>query len=172
MIQWSHWPKSDIPTELTRQVVSVFESALPEIDSSKYKLPSNKVLEQVTTGLLALGFEVETGKKKEQKINVPVLFGLNGELAKSFEADAYHINEGYVIEVEAGRAVANNQFLKDLFQACMMKGVDYLLIAVRNLYDGGGNNSKDFERVVAFFDTLYASNRLQLPLKGIVVVGY
>ena len=44
----------------------------------------------------------------------------------------------------------------------------YLAIAVRNSY-GGGN---DFEKVVRFFDTLYASNRLQLPLKGILVIGY
>lgn len=28
----------------------------------------------------------------------------------------------------------NNQFLKDLFQACMMQDVDYLVIAVRNEY--------------------------------------
>jgi hypothetical protein len=66
----------------------------------------------------------------------------------------------------------NNQFLKDLFQACMMHGVKYLAIAVRNLYEGGNQKSRDFERVVGFFDTLYASNRLQLPLKGVLVIGY
>ena len=172
MINWSHWPRSDVPTDLTRRIVDVFELALPEIDSSENGLPSNKVLEHVTDGLLGLGFKVEVGKKKSEKIHVPVLFGLNGQLEKSFEADAYHVEEGYVIEVEAGRAVVNNQFLKDLFQACMMKGVDYMAIAVRNLYEGGGAKSRDFARVVAFFDTLYASNRLKLPLKGIVVIGY
>jgi hypothetical protein len=44
-----------------------------------------------------------------------MLFGLNGRLEKSFEADAYHEREGFVVKVEAGHAVANNQFLKDLF---------------------------------------------------------
>lgn len=45
---------------------------------------------------------------------------LNGKLDKSFEADALHKELGFVLEVEAGRGVTNNQFLKDLFQACMM----------------------------------------------------
>jgi hypothetical protein len=49
-----------------------------------------------------------------QKIHVPVLFGANGKVEKSFDADAYSPKAGFVLEVEAGRAVANNQFLKDL----------------------------------------------------------
>ena len=64
--------------------------------------------------------------------------------------------------------MANYQFLKDLFQASVMADVDYLCIAVRNKY----RTSQDFEKMSAFFDTLYASDRLQLPLKGILIVGY
>jgi len=73
-----------------------------------------------------------------------------------------------VVEVEAGRGVVNNQFLKDPFQACMMHNVSYFAVAVRNLYRG----SDDFNKVCRFFDTLYASNRLHLPLKGILIIGY
>lgn len=62
----------------------------------------------------------------------------------------------------------NNHFLNDLFQACMMQDVDYLVIAVRNIY----NKSSDFDKVCKFFDALYASDRLVLPLKGILVIGY
>ena len=36
----------------------------------------------------------------------------------------------------------------------------------------GYRESKDFERVMKFFDTLNASNRLSLPLKGILILGY
>jgi hypothetical protein len=72
------------------------------------------------------------------------------------------------VEVEAGRAVVNNQFLKDLFQACMMHDVCYLAVAVRNFYKG----RQDFDIVCRFLNTLYASQRLQLPLRGILVVGY
>jgi hypothetical protein len=99
---------------------------------------------------------------------VPVLFGLNGKLEKSFEADAFNSTEGFVVEVEAGRGVTNYQFLKDLFQACMMHEVYYLAIAVRNIY----RKNKNFEVVHRFVDTLYASNRLQLPLKGVLIIGY
>jgi len=70
--------------------------------------------------------------------------------------------------VEAGRAVVNNQFLKDFFEACMMQDVDYVVIAVRNDYRG--NN--DFEAVCAFFEALYASQRMILPLKGVTLIGY
>ena len=155
-----------------KAVVSAFEGVLPQIDSSRRKLASNQVLAHTCPGLTDLGFTVETGKKRAQKINVPVLFGANGKVEKSFEADAYHKEAGFVLEVEAGRAVVNNQFLKDLFQACMMREVHYLAIAVRNIYGGGGHDSKDFDRVVTFFDTLYASDRLTLPLEGIMVIGY
>ncbi|PQO36847.1 hypothetical protein C5Y96_06685 [Blastopirellula marina] len=168
MINWLYFPKSSKPDKLIVSVVSAFESVATEIDSTNNELKSNEVLEIVAPRLVSLGFKVETGKKSSEKIQVPVLFGYNGRLEKSFDADAYHQPEGFVIEVEAGRAVVNNQFLKDLFQACMMHDVLYLAIAVRNQYRG----MKDFERVVRFFNTLYASNRLSLPLKGILIIGY
>jgi hypothetical protein len=87
---------------------------------------------------------------------------------RSFDADAYHAETRTVLEIEAGRAFTNYQFLKDLFQACMMVDVDYLAIAVRHVYKG----TKDFAKVTLFFDTLYASRRLALPLNGVLVIGY
>ncbi len=73
-----------------------------------------------------------------------------------------------VIEVEAGRGVTNYQFLKDLFQACVMQDVDYAVIAVRQDYRG----SDDYRKVVSFIETIYASNRLVLPLNGVLIIGY
>jgi hypothetical protein len=141
------------------------------IDSeSNEKQESNVVLAKVADGLLDLGFEVEAGKKGVDKIFVPVLFGTNGKVEKRFDADAWHRDWGIVLEVEAGRALANNQFLKDLFQASMMHGVEYCAIAVRNIYQAG--KSKDFEKITTFIETMYASERLHLPLKGILLIGY
>jgi hypothetical protein len=54
----------------------------------------------------------------------------------------------------------------------MMDDVEYLAIAVRNVYAAGGMKSQDFSQIVKWFDTLYASNRIQLPLKGILIIGY
>ena len=70
--------------------------------------------------------------------------------------------------MEAGRAVVNNQVLKDYFEACMMQNVDYLCIAVRNHYI----NSMDYEKVVTFFETLYLSDRIKTALKGLLIIGY
>lgn len=168
MINWFFYPRSDKPTPMVLKVVKVFEKSADAIDSSDHKLVSNDVLSKLRKGLQNLNFEVETGKKADQKIHVPVLFGKNGCPEKSFEADAFNEGEGFVIEVEAGRGVVNYQFLKDLFQASMMHDVHYLAIAIRNHY----RTSNDFEKVCRFFDTLYASNRLDLPLKGILIIGY
>ena len=168
MVNWQYFPKSDEAPRIAIEVVSAFNDISSKIDSSKHEHQSNVVLAEACSGLQAIGFEVETGKKASEKIKIPVLFGINGKLEKSFDADAYHRGHEFVIEVEAGRGVVNNQFLKDLFQACMMHGVEYPAIAVRNTY----KKSNDFERVVRFMDTLYASNRIILPLRGILIIGY
>jgi hypothetical protein len=168
MIQWQYFPKCDAPPSIARQVVTAFDSVVKEIDSERHNHASNAVLRHLAAPLVNVGFEVETGKARNQKINVPVLFGRNGRVDKSFDADAYHRAEGFVLEVEAGRGVVNNQFLKDFFQACMMSDVRYLGVAVRNVY----KTNRDHDRVISFFDTLYASRRLELPLKGVLVIGY
>jgi len=168
MINWTFYPSSSAPPDIIVSVVAVFDGTRNQISSSKHKLDSNAVLSRVAPGLAAAGFKVETGKKKANRIHVPVLFGKNGRVAKSFSADAYHEECGVVLEVEAGRAVDNNQFLKDLFQACMMQRVRHAAIAVRNNYRG----HDDYSSVCTFFDTLYASSRLRLPLEGVLVLGY
>ena len=155
-----------------QNVVSIFEKNFIEIDSEKHTYDSNGVLEIVRSDLEKNGYQVETSKKKEGKIHVPVLFGMNGKLDKYFEADGLNAEYKTVIEVEAGRGYANNQFLKDLFQAIVMHNIDYLIIAVRNIYKTRSSKSKDFEKIMSFIDTLYASERLVLPLKGILILGY
>lgn len=168
MINWQYYPKSDAAPKIAATVIAAFEAVSADIDSTVHTLESNLVLAALSAGLNAAGFTVESDKTAEGKVKVPVLFGRNGRLEKSFDADAFHRDCGFVLEVEAGRGVVNNQFLKDLFQACMMHDVFYLGIAIRNVY----RKSPDFDKVVRFFDTMYASNRLTLPLKGILVIGY
>ena len=168
MINWSYYPRSDKAPPLAMAVVNAFQMVAADIDSVTHTLKSNEVLAVVGPHLQQAGFRVETGKGRDDKIRVPVLFGRNGRLEKSFEADAYYEKEGFVVEVEAGRGVTNNQFLKDLFQACMMYDVSYLAIAVRNVYNG----SEDYEVMERFLGTLYASQRLRLPLRGVLAIGY
>ena len=167
-IQYQFFPKSSgVPNSLLK-VVDIFKQKENQITSLKYQLPSNDVLGIISDDIEKLGYRVEKSKRSEDKIQVPVLFGRNGLLEKYFEADGYNQLEQTVIEVEAGRAVTNYLFLKDIFQACVMHDVLYLVVAVRNIY----RNQKDFDMVISFLDTLYASNRMILPLKGILIIGY
>ena len=169
MINWMYFPKNKKPDSISEQIVEAFESIATDIDSSTHaKQESNEVLAKMCFRLEAIGFMVEKSKKKEDLINVPVLFGVNGKVEKSFEADAYLESAQYVVEVEAGRAVVNYQFLKDFFEACTMNEVDKLCIAVRNVYRG----ADDFAKVCTFFDSLYSSGRLGIPLSGVLIVGY
>jgi len=156
-----------VPVSLDK-VIDVFKKNNRKISSKSKTLISDEVLKKIQQDLKELGFRVETGKKKDEKITIPVLTDNQGKVKKYFDVDAYHEKKGIVIEVEAGRAVHNYQFLKDLFQACMMPGVKYLVIAVRNNYSG----QKDFNKVSKFMETLYESDRLNLPLKGILIIGY
>ena len=168
MIQFQFFPRSIGITPEIKAIIDCFTSANGQIDSSVNNLPSNGVLLILYESLLKLGFKVEISKSKEDKIAVPVLFGTNNKIDKCFNADALSSDGKIVIEIEAGRATENNQFLKDIFQACMMFEVEYLVIAVRNSY----RTHKDFEIIHTFLETLYISNRLHLPLKGILFIGY
>lgn len=151
-INWIYFPSSKRPPQLAEDVIAIFNAAVSAISSASNNLSSNDVLRVIAPGLAAKNFLVETGKKAKEKVTVPVLFGRNGHLRKHFCADAFHQEEGFVVEIEAGRAVTNHQFLKDLFEACMMADVRTLCIAVRNIY----SRQKDFEYIATFFDTLYA----------------
>lgn len=169
IISWQHFPKHSPCSAFLRDIVACFEEVSSEIASLKnVGQVSNDVLAKVRPGLEQLGFMVEASKLAEGKIKVPVLYGANGKVEKSFDADAFHPQQKVVVEVEAGRGVTNYQFLKDLFQACVMQDVEYVVIAVRLDYRG----SSDYAKVVTFIETIYASNRLILPLKGILIVGY
>ncbi len=168
MLQFQFFPRSQGVTKDIQPIVDCFREVFEQIRSDKYEKKSNEVLSLVRPFLQKIGFKVERGKSVDAKIDVPVLFGLNDTVDKCFNADALSSDGKIVIEVEAGRATENNQFLKDIFQACMMHGVEYLVLVVRSKY----RTHNDFEIVHTFLETLYISNRMILPLKGIVLIGY
>jgi len=167
-IRHQFFPVNKKTPEHLVSVIKVFNEYEDKINSHKHKLDSNTVLEILRKNLEGVGFRIETGKKKNEKIKIPVLFGENGRIIKSFDVDGYHEEFKTVLEVEAGRGVTNNQFLKDFFEACIMVNVDYCIIAVRDTY----LKQKDFEKVKDFFDSMYASGRMNIPLKGLLIIGY
>lgn len=169
MIQFQFFPRSRGITQEIAAIINCFDKVADKIDSQTHdKLESNNVLAYVGPYLENIGYRIERSKKAEDKIDVPVLFGPNNQIDKSFYADALSNDGRIVIEVEAGRALVNNQFLKDIFEASMMFEVEYLVLAVRNKY----RTSNDFDKIHTFLETMYISGRIQLPLKGILLIGY
>ncbi|MBR8834941.1 MAG: hypothetical protein DSM106950_13115 [Stigonema ocellatum SAG 48.90 = DSM 106950] len=168
MLRYQFFPENvDINHQL-RNILHCFFQVEELINSQNKNLSSNEVLRLLEPYLIQADMRVEKGKKKEHKIRVQVLFGLNSDEDKYFEPDALSADSKIVLEVEAGRAVDNNQFLKDIFKASMMREVEYLVMAVRNHYRG----KDDFKKVCDYLETLYASNRITLPLLGILIIGY
>ena len=168
MLQYQFFPRSLSVSNEIQLIIDCFSKADKNICSDKYEKTSNEVLSIVRPSLEKINFKVEKGKGKDAKIEVPVLFGINNNIDKCFNADAISNDGRIVIEVEAGRATENNQFLKDIFQASMMHKVEYLVLVVRNRY----RTHNDFEIIYTFLETLYVSNRINLPLKGILLIGY
>jgi hypothetical protein len=163
---WQSFPKNKKPTEFFFEIVTIFEKNIDKINSDNKELSSNDVLSAISKDLLEKGYQVELSKK--EKIKIPVLYGVSNSVEKSFDVDVYNREKKFVIEVEAGRALSNNQFLKDIFQACVMVDVDYLAIAVRKTY----KEKNDFESILKFIETLYSSDKFKIPLLGLVVIGY
>ena len=172
MINWVYFPKNKKCDDMSVKVIRAFQTKAKEIDSSVHTYKSNAVLSIVRSELESIGFEVERGNRDEDKVIMPVLYGINGNVEKSFEVDGFNSEYGYVIEVEAGRGYANNQFLKDFFEVTSMDDADRLCIAVRNIYKTKNTSSKDFEKVCKFFESLYVSGRLKVPLSSVLIIGY
>lgn len=105
------FPKNKKPDDISLHVIQAFQKVENGIGSATHKKQtSDEALAKIRPGLEACGFHVEKSKRKEERIPVPILFGINGKIEKSFEADAYDPNTGYMVEVEAG------QFLKDFLK--------------------------------------------------------
>lgn len=168
MIQYQFFPRSIGVTPEMAGVIQCFQNIEKQIASGDFTLSSDGVLKAAKPHLEQIGFVVETGKKTDEKIKVPVLFGLNNRIDKYFNADAVSADGRTVIEIEAGRALDNFNFLKDIFEASMMSGVEFLVLVVRNQY----RRSKDFQKIHVFLETMFISGRIGLPLKGILLIGY
>ena len=172
-MDWVYYPKTNQLPLALKDVVDVFLQKVPSIDSTandtnELRKKSDVVLALLCNSLQELGFEVETGKKKVEKIRVPVLFGEKGVTELAFEVDAWHKEQRIVIEIEAGRALINHQFLKDIFETSMMVDVDYLVLAVRRVY----KNTPDYKKISSWLNTLFLTKRINLNLKGILLIGY
>lgn len=148
-----------------------------QLDSTIHSgISSDSALEHLRPGLEALGYEVESGKGRSQKVRRPVLFGDNGAERVAYEVDAFHDDLGIVLEVEAGRGAKGNATYRDLIRTSLIVGADYLVLGVMNSYrfKSGGKELTvtSYKDTRDQIDAIYSSRRLGLPFKGILLFGY
>lgn len=170
---WKFYPVRLPAPSWAPEVLAVFEGSRKEIDSSANKgVKSDDCLAALRPGLEEIGFKVEAGKTAAEKIRRPILFGENGAAEVSYEVDGFHPEGKLILEVEAGRGAANNADYRDLVRASLMIGVDYLVLAMMQEYHAGKQTMHSYEQTRKRLDAIFASDRLKLPLEGVLLIGY
>lgn len=173
-VRWKYYPQSERCPDHLVAITKAFETVFKDIDSSQFdtnetRNESDAVTRIVRPHLEALNFRVERDKTQPgERLEMPALFEENGRPKKNYHVDAYNEETKTLVEIESGRAVTNNQWLKDLFEACLIVDVEFVVIAVRQIY----KRSKDYEAVLKVMDAFDASRRIQLPLEGVLIIGY
>ncbi|MFI2709086.1 hypothetical protein ACH495_02995 [Micromonospora sp. NPDC018662] len=175
---WNYYPRNVRPPEWVESFLSVIHDAAPAISTLEPRLgvTSDMVLRHLAGGLQSLGFMVETGKTAAGKIRRPVLFGDNGQAEVLYEIDAFHDGHGIVLEAEAGRGARGNAVYRDIVRTSLILDARYLAlllpIAYRHQSAGREASVPAFRDARNQFNAIYASQRLQLPFEGVLLVGY
>jgi len=176
-LRFTSFPRTKPPPDFVREVVQCFQTCSPYISTSFLEkgLSSNEVLAHVAPHLKSLGFEVESGRNKTDKIERPVFYGENGIPALNYQIDAYHAEWRCGLEIEAGRGWMGNAIYRDLIQALVMVNVDHLILAVATSYKyiSGGKqvSNPDYLNTIAVADALYGHSRMKLPY-DLTIIGY
>lgn len=170
---WKFYPSRKPAPGWVPSVLEAFSTAAESVSSLTHMgVSSDAVLAAIRPSLEAIGFEVEATKAKTDKITRPVLFGENGAVLVQYDVDAYHPEHRLVLEVEAGRGAASNADYRDLVRASLMVDVSYLVLAMMLTYRGGRQITRSYEVARNRIDAIFASERLALPLDGVLLVGY
>lgn len=176
-LTYHFFPRTEPPPEFVTGIVSVFQNHIADISTVQLEkgLKSDDVLTKHRPDLVDLGFEVESGKAHDQKIQRPVFYGDQGQPTLKYEIDAYHSGWRCGLEVEAGRAWMGNAVYRDLVQAMVMVQVDVLALAIplSYKYKSGGRDtsSSDFNNTKSVAEALFGHSRLTLPYK-LLLIGY
>jgi hypothetical protein len=168
---WKFYPGRVRPPAWVHALADAFAAAHTADDA---QMTSDQKLTLLRPALVELGFEVERGKKAADKLRRPVLFGEMGIEERVYEVDAFHPKLGVALEVEAGRGMQGNAIYRDLIQTSLLIDARFLAVAVLIEYRFGrkATVSPDYRKTISVLDAIYASNRLQLPLEGVLIVGY
>lgn len=180
---WSHFPRNVRPPEWALDLVAATAAARQPIDTTVARMDgdltdtsSDGVLASLRPGLQTLGYHVETGKSKAEKITRPVLFGDDGKPVVSYEIDAFNDDLGVAVEVEAGRGAANGADYRDIVRTALLLDADNLALFMPHTYrfksSGKPVEKRAYDSTRRQLEAIYASQRLRLPFAGVLLIGY
>ncbi len=172
--EWSLFPRHLAAPDWVEGFVAVVEQNYKVINSEAHqKFESDEVLKALEKDLEGIGWNIETGKKDIQKIFRPVLYGDKGKTRVSYEIDGWHPVHKIVLEIESGRGWQGNAFYRDLIRTSIIQDAEYLALGMRLSYSYGKvKNQNDYTKAKEQLDAIYASGRLALPFKGIMLFGW
>jgi hypothetical protein len=175
--RWTYYPTRDRPPDWVQDFIEAVDQVRPAIDSAKVSgLSSDKVLAHLRPGLEALGYRIEKGKKAHQIIELPVLFGEQGEPRVRYQVDGVHDELGVLLEVEAGRGAANNAAYRDIIRASLIVDARFLVLGMmseyRSMNKGKESVIRSYAQTKEQLDGIYASERMRLPFEGVLLFGY
>ena len=172
-IEFMTFPVTVPPDPIFLRTVRVFQKHEREVSSTRGNIShtSNQLLAVLASDLKKIGWEVESGRKKDQKILRPVLFGENGMPDRTYEIDAYHSKTKCGLEVEAGRAFLGNAVYRDIVRAMVMVDVERFVIAVAKEYTHKCGTSKDYDSAKDVGRLLYSQTRVKIPYQ-LAIIGY
>lgn len=173
---WTYFPRSAPPPPWVSDLTTVVGAEKTHLDSRHLRMTSNEALKVLEPGLKTLGFSCEVTKARTDKIRRPVLFGSEGSELVAYEIDAFHDELGIVLEIEAGRGRHGGAFFRDLIRTSLIVGAEYLAIGmlIQYRYQSGGRgvSGDDYLWALAELDAVFASGRLKLPFRGVLLFGY
>ena len=175
---WSYFPRNAMAPDWVAPLIASVAAAGTQIDTRPLpaedadRLTSDVVLAHLRLGFESLGFTVESGKKSEQKIHRPVLFGENGLPTVKYEVDAFHATAGIAVEVEAGRGAFGNADYRDIIRMSLMVDARFMVLLQPLAYRTGTTTKSAYASSRDLLDAIYSSQRLALPFEGALLVGY
>jgi hypothetical protein len=166
---WDYFPRNAKPPAWVEPFITNVKTAEPSISTVDRKtgLTSDGVLYHLAPGLRELGYAVESGKKATERIRRPVLFGSNGRAEVSYEIDAFHDGHGIVVEVATYRDIIRASLIVDAQFLALL-----LPVAYRHISNGREVSVRAYQECLDLLSALYASQRLALPFRGVLLIGY
>ncbi|UFU15249.1 hypothetical protein LQK89_06035 [Curtobacterium sp. C1] len=179
---WSYFPRNARPEPWAEALCAAVGAQRTALDTLQ-PLPtgatrpsSDGVLEVLRPSMERLGYLVEAGKTRSQRIERPVLFGENGRAEVTYEIDAFHDGLGIAVEVEAGRGAMSNAAYRDIIRTSLLLDADYfvLMMPISYRYQSAGRTSTTdaYAKTREQLSAIYASQRLRLPFRAVLLIGY